>query len=182
MLAIGRILRTGARLLLLDEPTEGLAPVIIQQIGKTIGMLKQQGFTILLVEQNFRFASTVADRYYVDGDMAASSTGSPTPSSRPTWTSCTIIWGCDLKDGTRNAGVQTTKRRSTGENAMKGLIGLTALAVMLGCGSAQAQYSDGTIKIGVLNDMSGLYSDLGGQGSWSPREWRSRTSARPPRA
>jgi len=65
MLAIGRILRTGARLLLLDEPTEGLAPVIIQQIGKTIRTLKQQGFTILLVEQNFRFASTVADRYYV---------------------------------------------------------------------------------------------------------------------
>ena len=65
MLAIGRILRTGARLLLLDEPTEGLAPVIIQQIGKTIGMLKSQGFTILLVEQNFRFAQTVADRYYV---------------------------------------------------------------------------------------------------------------------
>ena len=65
MLAIGRILRTGARLLLLDEPTEGLAPVIIQQIGKTIRSLKSQGFTILLVEQNFRFASTVADRYYV---------------------------------------------------------------------------------------------------------------------
>jgi branched-chain amino acid transport system ATP-binding protein len=65
MLAIGRILRTGARLLLLDEPTEGLAPVIIQQIGNTIRTLKKQGFTILLVEQNFRFASTVADRYYV---------------------------------------------------------------------------------------------------------------------
>jgi branched-chain amino acid transport system ATP-binding protein len=65
MLAIGRILRTGARLLLLDEPTEGLAPVIIQQIGKTIRALKEQGFTILLVEQNFRFAATVADRYYV---------------------------------------------------------------------------------------------------------------------
>ena len=65
MLAIARILRTGARLLLLDEPTEGLAPVIIQQIGNTIGTLKAQGFTILLVEQNFRFASTVADRYYV---------------------------------------------------------------------------------------------------------------------
>ncbi len=65
MLAIGRILRTGARLLLLDEPTEGLAPVIIQQIGKTIRTLKSQGFTILLVEQNFRFAATVADRYYV---------------------------------------------------------------------------------------------------------------------
>ena len=65
MLAIGRILRTGARLLLLDEPTEGLAPVIIQQIGKTIRMLKEQGFTILLVEQNFHFAATVADRYYI---------------------------------------------------------------------------------------------------------------------
>jgi len=65
MLAIGRILRTGARMLLLDEPTEGLAPVIIQQIGRTIRTLKEQGFTILLVEQNFRFASTVADRYYV---------------------------------------------------------------------------------------------------------------------
>jgi branched-chain amino acid transport system ATP-binding protein len=65
MLAIARILRTGARLLLLDEPTEGLAPVIIQQIGHTIGTLKAQGFTILLVEQNFNFAATVADRYFV---------------------------------------------------------------------------------------------------------------------
>ncbi len=65
MLAIARILRTGARLLLLDEPTEGLAPVIIQQIGRTIRRLKQDGFTILLVEQNFRFAATVADRHYV---------------------------------------------------------------------------------------------------------------------
>jgi branched-chain amino acid transport system ATP-binding protein len=65
MLAIGRILRTGARLLLLDEPTEGLAPVIIQQIRHTIGMLKAQGFTVLLVEQNFHFAATVADRHYV---------------------------------------------------------------------------------------------------------------------
>ncbi len=65
MLAIARILRTGARFLLLDEPTEGLAPVIINQIGKTIRALKEQGFTILLVEQNFRFAATVADRYFV---------------------------------------------------------------------------------------------------------------------
>jgi branched-chain amino acid transport system ATP-binding protein len=65
MLAIGRILRTGAKLLLLDEPTEGLAPVIVQQIGATIAQLKQQGFTILLVEQNFRFAQKVADRHYI---------------------------------------------------------------------------------------------------------------------
>ena len=65
MLAIGRILRTGARLLLLDEPTEGLAPVIVQQIGATIRRLKADGLTILLVEQNFRFAATVADRHYL---------------------------------------------------------------------------------------------------------------------
>jgi branched-chain amino acid transport system ATP-binding protein len=65
MLAIGRILRTGAPLLLLDEPTEGLAPVIVQQIGETIRKLKAEGLTLLLVEQNFRFAQTVADRHYV---------------------------------------------------------------------------------------------------------------------
>ena len=65
MLAIGRILRTGAKLLLFDEPTEGLAPVIVQQIGRVIETLKAKGFTILLVEQNFRFASTIADRHYI---------------------------------------------------------------------------------------------------------------------
>ena len=65
MLAIARILRTGARLLMLDEPTEGLAPVIVQQIGRTIREIKQRGFTVLLVEQNFHFAATVADRHYV---------------------------------------------------------------------------------------------------------------------
>jgi len=65
MLAIGRILRTGARLLLLDEPTEGLAPVIVQQIRHTIDRIKAQGFTVLLVEQNFHFAAKVADRHYV---------------------------------------------------------------------------------------------------------------------
>lgn len=65
MLAIGRILRTGAKFLLLDEPTEGLAPVIVQQIGATLRTLKQRGFTIVLVEQNFHFAASVADRHYV---------------------------------------------------------------------------------------------------------------------
>jgi branched-chain amino acid transport system ATP-binding protein len=68
MLAIGRILRTGATLLLLDEPTEGLAPVIVQQIGEVIRTLSTKGFTILLVEQNFHFAATVADRHYVMED------------------------------------------------------------------------------------------------------------------
>jgi branched-chain amino acid transport system ATP-binding protein len=65
MLAIARILRTGAKLLLLDECTEGLAPVIIEKIGQTIEMLRTRGYTVLMVEQNFRFASEVADRFYV---------------------------------------------------------------------------------------------------------------------
>jgi branched-chain amino acid transport system ATP-binding protein len=82
MLAIGRILRTGASLLLLDEPTEGLAPVIVQRIGEVIRQLKGRGYTILLVEQNFRFAATVADRHYVmeDGrvvDMIAAADVAP---------------------------------------------------------------------------------------------------------
>ena len=65
MLAIARILRTGAPLLLLDEPTEGLAPVIVEHIGRILHQLKERGFTILLVEQNFHFAAGVADRHYV---------------------------------------------------------------------------------------------------------------------
>ncbi|MFM8557246.1 MAG: ABC transporter ATP-binding protein [Betaproteobacteria bacterium] len=65
MLAIARILRTGAKLLLLDEPTEGLAPVIVERIGQIIQLLRQRGYTILLVEQNFRFVSRLVDRSYV---------------------------------------------------------------------------------------------------------------------
>jgi len=65
MLAIARILRTGVRLLLLDKPTEGLAPVIVQRIGEVLRTLKERGMTIVLVEQNFRFASRIADRFYL---------------------------------------------------------------------------------------------------------------------
>ncbi|MBB4230017.1 ABC transporter ATP-binding protein [Rhizobium mongolense] len=65
MLAIARVLRTGVKMLLLDEPTEGLAPVIVQRIGEVLRKLKERGMTILLVEQNFRFASRIADRFYL---------------------------------------------------------------------------------------------------------------------
>tara|TARA_R110002033_G_scaffold153887_2_gene190329 strand:+ start:141 stop:884 length:744 start_codon:yes stop_codon:yes gene_type:complete len=65
MLAIGRILRSGADFLLLDEPTEGLAPIIIDQIAATLKILRERGYTVLLVEQNFRFAQSVADRHYM---------------------------------------------------------------------------------------------------------------------
>jgi len=65
MLAIARILRTGAKLLLLDEITEGLAPVIVQRLGQVVTALRERGFTIVLVEQNFRFAAPLADRHYV---------------------------------------------------------------------------------------------------------------------
>lgn len=65
MLAVARILRTGARLLLLDEISEGLAPVIVERLGDIIRQLKAQGFTVVLVEQNFRFAAPLADRFYV---------------------------------------------------------------------------------------------------------------------
>jgi branched-chain amino acid transport system ATP-binding protein len=77
MLAIARVLRTGARFILLDEPTEGLAPVIIQRIGDVLAELKKRGMTILLVEQNFRFARRVADRFYLmeDGRMVNSFPG-----------------------------------------------------------------------------------------------------------
>lgn len=65
MLAVGRILRTGANLLLLDEISEGLAPVIVQALARMILMLKKRGYTVVMVEQNFRFAAPLADRFYV---------------------------------------------------------------------------------------------------------------------
>ena len=84
MLAMARILRTGAKLLLLDEITEGLAPVIVQTLGQLIGHLKEKGFTIILVEQNFHFAADLADRHYVveHGSIAEMITRDELDSSR----------------------------------------------------------------------------------------------------
>ncbi|SOC34783.1 amino acid/amide ABC transporter ATP-binding protein 2 (HAAT family) [Rhizobium subbaraonis] len=85
MLAMARILRTGVKMLLLDEPTEGLAPVIVQRIGEVLKKLKERGMTVLLVEQNFRFASKIADRFYLmdHGQMVADFPVSDLPNQMP---------------------------------------------------------------------------------------------------
>ena len=85
MLAMARILRTGVKMLLLDEPTEGLAPVIVQRIGEVLKKLKERGMTVLLVEQNFRFASKIADRFYLmdHGQMVADFPVSELPDRMP---------------------------------------------------------------------------------------------------
>ncbi|PTM91445.1 ABC transporter ATP-binding protein [Mycoplana dimorpha] len=85
MLAMARILRTGVKMLLLDEPTEGLAPVIVQRIGEVLKKLKERGMTVLLVEQNFRFASKIADRFYLmdHGQMVADFPVAELPNQMP---------------------------------------------------------------------------------------------------
>ena len=159
MLAIGRILRTGARLLLLDEPTEGLAPVIVQQIGATIRRLKAEGFTILLVEQNFRFAATVADRHYVMEHGRVVDMIPNAELERQHGQAARVPRGIIAR---RHVSLNRTKGAdacsSTGSSSLAALGLLAAPA-------AQAQISDGVIKIGVLNDQSSLYADLTGQGS-----------------
>ena len=182
MLAIARILRTGARLLLLDEPTEGLAPVIVKQIGRTIRAIKSRGFTVLLVEQNFRFAETVADRHYIMEhgrvvDMI------PTPNWRAAWASCTNTSASERratgkgKDASiarhPEPGCRTDRRRLThhhknGETMQlkrRTLLGTAAAAAALPATGRRARAQAATIKIGVLNDMSGPYRDISGPSS-----------------
>ena len=127
MLAIARILRTGARLLLLDEPTEGLAPVIVQQIGATIRRLKDEGFTILLVEQNFRFAATLADRHYVMERGRVVDVDPEHARSRPAWTSCTTTSGCEPRSDPLIKPEERTKNMGT-----RSCIALVALFLLAG--------------------------------------------------
>ena len=172
MLAIARILRTGASFLMLDEPTEGLAPVIIQQIGHTIARLKKEGFTILLVEQNFRFASTVADRYYVmehgriiDGfansELAANMDKLHDLSRRL----------CGTKS---NGQEKIHKGRSMMTKSIASFLLGTALT-LTAAGAAFAQ--DKTVKIGVLTDSRASTPTSAARAPRSRRRWRSRIPA-----
>ena len=173
MLAIGRILRTGARLLLLDEPTEGLAPVIIQQIGKTIGMLKQQGFTILLVEQNFRLAATIADRYYVmeHGRIIDA------------------LRQCRTRGQSRQASRLSrvfeveAQYDEQGEIAMRRLIGYAALhgCARMRCGP-RAIFRRHDQDRRAQRHVGPLFRPVRARVRSRPPAWRSRISAPPPRA
>ncbi len=178
MLAMARILRTGARLLLLDEITEGLAPVIVQALGEVLVKLKERGMTIVLVEQNFRFAAPLADRHFVmeHGRIIEEISAAELPSRRDHLNS---LLGCD---GTLSARqfhppltVSTTTNRPSWatESIMtfnrKILASSVALATAtLMATGAQAQMSDDAVRIGYLADMSGTYRDLAGPVAWRP--------------
>jgi len=165
MLAIAASCRTGAELLLLDEPTEGLAPVIIQQIGRTIGTLKAQGFTILLVEQNFHFAATLADRYYVMEHGRIVDHFSADELKANTEKLHDYLVRFDNQRATRrelSSRILAAYRRVA--MTLTGRLVFAVAALTCAAASAQAQ-DDVVVKIGVLSDMSSLYSDIGGAGS-----------------
>jgi branched-chain amino acid transport system ATP-binding protein len=157
MLAVARILRTGAEILLFDEITEGLAPVIVQALGRVIRTLKERGYTIILVEQNFRFAAPLADRHYVmeqDGSLQWSAR----KNSRRRWTLCTSIWEFERHF---SEGIHSMKLKQISAMVSAALLSLTAGAAL----AQQVKISDDVVKIGVLSDMSGLYADIGGPGA-----------------
>ena len=151
MLAIGRILRTGADLLLLDEPTEGLAPVIVQQIGRTIAELKREGFTIVLVEQNFHFAASVADRHYVVETGRVVRHDPERGARRQPRQAASLPRGVMLPYLVQFGGTKVKL----------GILALASAASLLLASAAMAV----DVKIGVLNDRSGVYADLSGEGS-----------------
>ena len=166
MLAMARILRTGARLLLLDEITEGLAPVIVQALGRVVRALKERGYTIILVEQNFRFVAPLADRHYVVErgrivDMVDRATSSPhgmeslhgSSASEPARPERKCPHACDERP---HLAALPSRSRSPCRRSARA--------------AAQAKISDGVVKIGVLTDMTGYYSDLAGPGSRARRQ------------
>jgi branched-chain amino acid transport system ATP-binding protein len=159
MLAIARILRTGARLLLLDEPSEGLAPVIVQQIGAMIRQIKQRGFTVLLVEQNFRFAQTVADRHYVMEHGRVVDTVANSELSASMGPAARIpgrLRPGRTQEETKNHGTRPPYIAHRRRGAARA--GRAALPQRPRPGAEHH-------RIGVLNDQSGLYRDLSGPGS-----------------
>jgi hypothetical protein len=173
MLAMARVLRTGARLLLLDEISEGLAPVIVQKLGEVIRKLKERDYTIVLVEQNFRFAAPLADRMFIveHGQVMAEIAQGEIEEKQAC---CRSTLGSDVCPAIFHTRRTMMKRK---------LLALAISASLLpAAGSALAQakalgkISGDVVKIGVLTDMSGVYSALGGKGSVLGARWPSRIS------
>src|SRR5205807_4144398 len=163
MLAIARVLRMGARILLLDEPTEGLAPLLVQRVSEIIKEIKSHGLTVLLVEQNLRFATTVADTHHL------SSTGgrcgaSPTRTSFGKSGNCWNTSACET-GRIRAPGVRTTVG---GEGMQRGGAVICAILIVLGpmwpaAGQGTVQLTHGKVVLAVINDQSGVYADIGGK-------------------
>ena len=184
MLAMARVLRSGATLLLLDEPSEGLAPVIVQRIGEIIRTIKAQGTSVLLVEQNVTFAATVADRHHL---LAQGRVVEPLDNDefRARERSCSTTSGCSTppslgrrqEPGTRSTHHPEARHPRRGHDPQHSPSPLavaavgTAAAGRLRRGSGGppsdggGKLTDDKVVLGVLNDQSGVYKDLSGPNS-----------------
>ena len=169
MLAVGRILRTGANLLLLDEISEGLAPVIVQALARMILTLKKKGYTVVMVEQNFRFAAPLADRFYVmeHGAIVERFGAAELQQKMPVLHE---LLGSDPRERVA-AWCKSSNRRRRGPQLRRQAMKMTRLAAAMAAlamgtvsGMAAAQVSGDTVKIGYITDMSGLYADIDGPG------------------
>jgi hypothetical protein len=169
MLAVARILRTGAKLLLLDEISEGLAPVIVQKLAEMVIALRKQGYTVVMVEQNFRFAAPLADRFYGDGARP----GDPAVHAgriAENAGACTNTWASRIARDRSIASIspaRTILERRPNENPNPRAPAWPRLATTrfgARLAQAQAQISGDVIRIGFITDLSGVYSDIDGQG------------------
>ena len=168
MLAVARILRTGARLLLLDEISEGLAPVIVQKLAEMILTLKAKGYTIVLVEQNFRFAAPLADRFYVMEHGTHREAVCPEPSWPRTWACCRSTWASDAwPDHPRSFPRFATNLTPGDTMKLKTLVA----ALAIGFAAAASAQDTGPVKIGFITDMSSLYADIDGPAGGEMIKW-----------